>query len=69
MSDDDFSTLNVRMLFIIKNRCQICRLYTCEQCRRYIRTIDLRQVPEERILSVERILTLPLDMAARDGLA
>jgi FdhE protein len=44
---------------------EVYRLYTCEKCGRYIKTIDLRQVADERILPVERILTLPLDLAAR----
>jgi FdhE protein len=45
---------------------EVYRLYTCEKCQRYIKTIDLRQVADERILPVERILTLPLDVAAQE---
>jgi FdhE protein len=44
------------------------RLYTCGACRRYLKTMDLRQVgasapPAE----VARILTVDLDMAAREA--
>jgi len=45
---------------------EVYRLYTCAKCGRYIKTIDLRQVADERILPVERILTIPLDLAARE---
>lgn len=45
---------------------EVYRLYMCEKCRRYIKTIDLRQVTDERILPAERILTLPLDIAAQE---
>jgi len=44
---------------------QVYRLYTCARCHRYIKTIDLRQVADERLLPVERIVTLALDLAAR----
>lgn len=44
---------------------QVYRLYVCEECGRYIKTIDLRQVADERVLPVERILTIPLDLAAQ----
>lgn len=43
----------------------VYRLYICEKCGRYLKTIDLRQVADERLLPVERIVTLPLDLAAR----
>jgi FdhE protein len=44
---------------------EVYRLYVCEKCGRYIKTIDLRQVADEHVLPVERILTLSLDVAAR----
>jgi FdhE protein len=46
---------------------QVYRLSVCEQCRRYLKTIDLRQVRGERLLSAERVLTAGMDMAARDA--
>lgn len=41
------------------------RLYLCDRCRRYLKVIDLRELVEEPPLPVERIITLPLDIAAR----
>jgi len=41
------------------------RLNVCEACHRYIKTIDLREVAGERLLAVERILTVGMDMAAQ----
>lgn len=46
---------------------RIYRLGVCEQCRRYLKTIDLRQVAGERLLPAERILTVAMDMAALDA--
>jgi len=41
------------------------RLYVCEECKRYLKTIDLRQVNHEVLLPVERVTSLALDVAAR----
>jgi FdhE protein len=41
------------------------RLYVCQECRRYLKTIDLRQADREVLLPLERITTLALDIAAR----
>jgi len=46
---------------------QVYRLSVCEQCRRYLKTIDLRQVAGERLLPAERVLTVAMDMAALDA--
>jgi FdhE protein len=44
------------------------RLYVCERCRRYLKTIDLRQAKDEVLIPLERFLTLDLDVQAhRDG--
>ena len=40
----------------------VYRLSVCQACGRYLKTIDLREVADERLLPVERILTLPLDV-------
>jgi FdhE protein len=40
------------------------RLYTCDGCRRYLKTIDLREFAREVDLPAERILTIGLDVAA-----
>jgi FdhE protein len=42
----------------------VYRLSICEQCHRYLKTIDLRQVTGERLLAAERILTVAMDVAA-----
>lgn len=44
------------------------RLYVCQQCRRYLKAIDLRRVDHEVLMPLERFLTLDLDIQAhRDG--
>jgi len=43
------------------------RLNVCEACRRYIKTIDLREVSGERLPAVERVLTVGMDLAAREA--
>ncbi|UCH86489.1 MAG: formate dehydrogenase accessory protein FdhE [Dehalococcoidia bacterium] len=43
---------------------QVYRLNVCEQCRRYLKTIDLRQVAGKRLLAAERVLTVAMDVAA-----
>lgn len=40
------------------------RLYVCEKCRRYIKTIDLRKTKSEILLPLERVLTLDMDRQA-----
>jgi formate dehydrogenase maturation protein FdhE len=43
----------------------VYRLYVCQACRRYLKTIDLRQA-EGRVLAVEPILTVGMDLSARE---
>ncbi|MBI4673220.1 MAG: formate dehydrogenase accessory protein FdhE [Chloroflexi bacterium] len=43
------------------------RLYTCETCKRYIKTIDLRELAREVNLPAERVLTIGMDVAAREA--
>jgi formate dehydrogenase maturation protein FdhE len=45
----------------------VYRLSVCEACRRYIKTIDLREAPDERLLMVERVLTVGMDLAAQEA--
>jgi FdhE protein len=42
----------------------VYRLSVCENCRRYLKTIDLREVVGEHPLAAERILTAGMDIAA-----
>jgi len=42
----------------------VYRLYACNKCRRYVKTIDLRQAEGKRLLPVERVATVGMDFAA-----
>ena len=42
----------------------VYRLYVCEQCHKYIKTIDLRHTESEVL--VERVLTLDMDRQAQE---
>lgn len=45
----------------------VYRLYVCEACKAYLKTIDLREVTREIDLTVERITTVAMDAAARSA--
>jgi formate dehydrogenase maturation protein FdhE len=40
------------------------RLYVCEECRRYLKVVDVRRAKEEVLLPLERILSVDLDRQA-----
>lgn len=42
------------------------RLYICEQCRCYLKAIDLRQTQAEILLPLERLLTLDMDRQGQE---
>jgi len=42
------------------------RLYVCEQCKRYLKAIDLRKAEPEVSLPLERMSTLDIDAQARE---
>lgn len=42
----------------------VYRLYTCENCKRYLKTIDLRELARDVHLPAERVLTIGMDIAA-----
>jgi len=44
---------------------KVHRLNVCERCHRYLKTVDLRETSEERLLPAERILTIDMDFAAQ----
>lgn len=44
----------------------IYRLYVCEQCKKYIKAIDLRNAKEEVLLPLERLFTLDMDRQAQE---
>jgi len=45
---------------------ELYRLYVCEQCKCYLKAIDLRKVEAEILLPLERFYTLDLDAQARE---
>ena len=42
------------------------RLYVCEQCKQYLKAIDMRQTDARVLLPLERLYTLDLDRQARE---
>jgi formate dehydrogenase maturation protein FdhE len=40
------------------------RVYVCERCKRYLKTVDLRETWYRRPLPVERVVTVGMDVAA-----
>ena len=44
---------------------QVYRLYVCDACHRYLKTMDLRQTAVSVLAAVERITTVAMDMTAR----
>jgi FdhE protein len=49
------------------NDTSVYRLYVCEKCRHYLKTIDLRKTEAEILLPLERILTLDMDRQAHES--
>ncbi|MBI5300755.1 MAG: formate dehydrogenase accessory protein FdhE [Chloroflexi bacterium] len=43
------------------------RLYGCDRCKRYLKTIDLREFAREACLPAERVLTIGMDVAALEA--
>lgn len=46
---------------------EVYRLYVCQVCNRYLKAIDVRQVARDVIPPVERIVTVSMDVAAREA--
>lgn len=44
----------------------VYRLYVCPECRRYLKTMDLREVHREVQPVVERLLTVAMDLVAQE---
>lgn len=42
------------------------RLYVCDNCKHYLKTIDMRAARSDTLLPLERLLTLEIDIQARD---
>jgi FdhE protein len=43
----------------------VYRLYVCQECHHYLKTIDLRKVGHRVLFPVERVTTLAMDVAAQ----
>lgn len=52
-------------LFYYPSEDGVYRLYVCQECRRYLKTIDLRQAGRVVLLPVERVTTVTMDAAAQ----
>ena len=52
-------------LSIFSDETGLYRLYACEKCHKYIKTIDLRTTDKNIMLPVERVLTLAMDAQAQ----
>jgi FdhE protein len=42
------------------------RLYLCEKCKSYLKSIDLRKTTEQKIPALESLTTVHLDRQARE---
>lgn len=42
------------------------RLYLCEQCKSYLKAIDLRKAPQEIVVAVESLITVAMDAQAQE---
>jgi len=61
------STTEPDKLIYYPSEDEVYRLYVCQVCNRYLKTIDLRQVARKVIPPVERIITVAMDVAAREA--
>jgi len=46
---------------------EVYRLYVCQVCNRYLKTIDMRRATGKVIPPVERIITVAMDVAAQEA--
>lgn len=44
---------------------EVYRLYVCQECRHYLKTVDLRKAKGQVLLLAERVTTIAMDAAAR----
>jgi FdhE protein len=45
---------------------EVYRLYVCQVCKHYLKAIDLRKATHKVVLAVEPLLTVAMDLAARE---
>ena len=55
-----------KTLAYFTNDTELYRLYVCEECKAYIKAIDLRKTESDVLLPLERIVTSDLDRQARE---
>ncbi len=60
-------TENPRKLAYYPSDDHVYRLYICDGCNRYLKTMDLRETVRPFLLPVERILTAGMDLAAAEA--
>lgn len=58
---------NQRSLSYFSNDQGLYRLYTCSECRSYIKAVDLRKTSAEVLLPLERFLTAGIDRQALEA--
>ena len=58
---------NAEQLAYFPTRSGAYRLYVCDRCKRYLKTIDLRELARDANLPAERVLTIALDRAAHQA--
>ena len=44
---------------------EVYRLYLCNNCKRYLKVLDGRQISLEPVLPLQRIITIGMDISAR----
>jgi hypothetical protein len=59
-------TQNQKALTVFTDEKELYRLHACEECRRYLKTIDLRKTDDEVLIPLERLLTVDMDRQARE---
>ena len=53
-------------LSFFTNETDTHRLYVCDQCKHYLKAVDLRQAKKSVLIPLERLLTLDLDRQAQE---
>jgi formate dehydrogenase maturation protein FdhE len=59
-------TTNHTSLMYYPSEDGVYRLYVCQECQRYLKTIDLRKATRVVLPPVERVTTVAMDAAARE---
>lgn len=59
-------TKDQKALAFFTDEKELYRLYVCEQCKHYLKAIDLRKTEAEILLPLERLYTIDLDSQAKE---